>query len=166
MPILNNIRHEMFAQGLAAGKTLEAAHKAAGFKPDRGNASRLQRRDIIVQRVAEIRGAKEAIVAKAEAKLVDNLVATRQWVIEQLTENCRRAMQAEPIRDSAGNPTGQYRYNGAVANRALELLGKELGMFIDRKEIREVDEFENMDTDTLRATVAEMLRGRGSGTRH
>jgi hypothetical protein len=30
---------------------------------------------------------------------------------------------------------GEYVYNGSVANKALELLGKELGMFIDRKEV-------------------------------
>jgi len=37
---------------------------------------------------------------------------------------------------------GQYVYNGSVANKALELLGKELGMFIDRKEVGGPNEFE------------------------
>ena len=34
----------------------------------------------------------------------------------------------------AGEPTGEYVYNGTVANKSLELLGKELGMFIERSE--------------------------------
>jgi hypothetical protein len=32
-------------------------------------------------------------------------------------------------------PTGEYRWERAVANRALELIGKELGMFLSREEI-------------------------------
>ena len=52
-----------------------------------------------------------------------------QVQLRMLTENVRRAMQLEPVRDREGNPVGQYIYQGAVANKALELLGKELGMF-------------------------------------
>jgi hypothetical protein len=42
-------------------------------------------------------------------------------------------MQGEPVLDRWGVPTGVYRYEGGVANKALELLGKELGMFKDAK---------------------------------
>ena len=40
-------------------------------------------------------------------------------------------------------PTGEYRYDGNVANRALELLGKQQGMFIDRHEVVQPNEFAN-----------------------
>lgn len=43
-------------------------------------------------------------------------------------------MQAEPVLDSRGKPTGEYRYDGSVANKALELLGKHLGLFKDKVE--------------------------------
>jgi len=43
-------------------------------------------------------------------------------------------MQLKPVLDSKGNETGQYAYAGGVANRALELIGRELGMFIERSE--------------------------------
>ncbi len=33
-----------------------------------------------------------------------------------------------------GKPTGVYRYDGAAANRALELIGKALGLFVERAE--------------------------------
>jgi hypothetical protein len=72
-------------------------------------------------------------------------------VIERLRENVKRAMQAQPVIDRAGNPTGSYVYNGAAANRALELLGKELGMFIERRENKIVDEFENMSVEEIEA---------------
>jgi hypothetical protein len=59
--------------------------------------------------------------------------ATRAWVLERLAENVRRAMQIEPV-TLRGLPTGEYRYEGSIANRALELLGKELGLFVERIE--------------------------------
>jgi hypothetical protein len=58
---------------------------------------------------------------------------TRQFVLKGLARNATRAMQAEKA-TMRGVPTGEYRYDGAVANRALELIGKELGMFGERKE--------------------------------
>src|SRR5438876_4609487 len=45
-------------------------------------------------------------------------------------------MQHQPVTGANGEATGEYRYEGSVANRALELLGKELGMFISRSEVR------------------------------
>lgn len=59
--------------------------------------------------------------------------ATRAWVLERLAENVRRAMRIEAVR-LRGVPTGEYRYEGSVANRALELFGKELGLFVERSE--------------------------------
>lgn len=45
-----------------------------------------------------------------------------------------------------------------AAVRAIELIGKELGMFIDRKEIRSVDEFDSLDDAQLRKLAAERAR--------
>lgn len=56
---------------------------------------------------------------------------TQDWVIQHLRENVERAMQTHPVLDKEGEPTGDYIYQGNVANRALELLGKHLGMFQD-----------------------------------
>lgn len=57
---------------------------------------------------------------------------TQDYVLSGLKKNFERAMQFEPVRDSEGNETGEFRYEGSVANRALELMGKHLGMFADR----------------------------------
>lgn len=51
------------------------------------------------------------------------------WVVERLIENVERAMQSVPVLDSQGEPTGKYVYQGAVANRALELLARHFGVF-------------------------------------
>ena len=42
---------------------------------------------------------------------------------------------------------------GSVANRALELLGKQQGMFIDRHEVGQPNEFENWTDEELRQYV-------------
>ena len=64
--------------------------------------------------------------------------------------------------DAQGNPTGVYRYDGATANRALELLGKELGMFIDRKEVRHKNYWDSIDdAEELRARLLEFADGVG-----
>ena len=43
-----------------------------------------------------------------------------------VVENVKRSMQVEPVRNREDNPIGQDTYQGGVANKALELLGKEL----------------------------------------
>ena len=68
-------------------------------------------------------------------------------------ENVERAMEAIPVLDAAGNPTGKYVYNGNVANRALELLGKEQGMFVDRKEIGKPGAFDALDDEELQRAI-------------
>lgn len=54
MPALSNPKHERFAQALAKGETAVAAYEQAGYKPDRGAASRLSANVSIERRVAEI----------------------------------------------------------------------------------------------------------------
>ena len=59
---LYNTRHERFAVALARGDDAHAAYAGAGYKPDRGHASRLAANGSIRDRVAEImeKAAKEA----------------------------------------------------------------------------------------------------------
>lgn len=59
---------------------------------------------------------------------------TVDYVLTRLRENVERAMQAEAVLDKLGNPTGMWTYEGAVANSALGLLGKHLGMFTEKVE--------------------------------
>jgi phage terminase small subunit len=136
MPTLRNPRHERFAQELAGGKTGIEAHRLAGYKPDRGNATRLQQKDSISHRVAEILAERETTHARATERAIERAAVTKEWVIGRLRENVERALQLKQVVDGHGNPTGEFRYQGTVANRALELLGKEIGMFVDRSEVK------------------------------
>lgn len=79
---------------------------------------------------AKVRAAVEAKQA-ARSKRTG---VSQDWVLRKLVSNVRRAMQAEQVKDAKGVPTGEYTYQGAVANGALSLLGKHLGMFTDKVE--------------------------------
>jgi phage terminase small subunit len=105
---LTNDRHEAFAQHVARGSSAVEAMKAAGFRGHRQNAHRLMTNDDVQSRIAELQDRAAA-----------NTVITREWVIEQLVDNARQAKQQGDI---------------APANKAIELLGKELGMFVERTE--------------------------------
>lgn len=133
MPILENPRHERFAQGLAKGLSASEAYEAAGFKPSRAAASRLSTKVNVQERVKELQG-----------RVVEGIQISKQWVMEQLVDNVVKAKEAKEF---------------APANKALELLGKEVGMFKDRIEhtgkgggpIQTVDlsNFSNDDLDRL-----------------
>ena len=57
MPILQNYRHEAFAQARARGQSLENAYEDAGFAPGYNPGRRLNLREDVAERVAEIRAA-------------------------------------------------------------------------------------------------------------
>lgn len=153
MPILSNPRHEIFAQELAAGKSASEAYEAAGYRANRGNATSLKQQESISKRVDELLAQREKTAQKATEMAAERLSVDREWVMRRLKENAERALQAIPTRDMDGEPIGEYRYEGSVANRALELLGKELGMFIDRKETGSPGDFDRLDSGKLREEI-------------
>lgn len=163
MPTLKNPRHERFAQEVANGKTLEEAHGLAGYKASRSGASQLKQNVDISNRVSELLAEREQIHAQGTAKAIERVGLTKEWVITRLRENAERALQAIPVTDSEGAPTGEYKYEGNVANRALELLGKELGMFIERKEVGQPGDFDRMSDDELRAELGALVASATTG---
>jgi phage terminase small subunit len=165
MPVLTNPRWERFAQEMAKGKSNTAAYVEAGFKARANsaavNANKLLKNPNVSGRVAELLAERDRMHIAATEKATERLSIDRGWVIGKLVENVERAMQAVPVtRKENGEEvgTGEYRYEGSVANRALELLGKELGMFIDRKEQGAPGEFAELDNAAdIRAAIARRL---------
>ena len=72
-------------------------------------------------------------ITRRRAAITDKLEITQEWVIKKLVDNVERAMQEREVTDSEGNAIGVFTYNGSVVNGALTLLGKHLGMFVDRQ---------------------------------
>lgn len=71
MPILENQRHEKFAQQLATGKSASEAYVLAGYKPSRKNASRLRTNEGVVARVAEL----QAVAVRSTAITIESICA-------------------------------------------------------------------------------------------
>ena len=121
MPILKNSRRERFAQALASGKTATQAYAEAGYAKDRRNASRLTTNDHIRARVAELL-----------SNAADRVVLNKEFVNNGLIEVVERGLQPKAV--FRKGKLVAYRFNPAAAIRALELLGRELGMFSGRVE--------------------------------
>lgn len=146
---LRNPKHEKLAQELAGGSADADAHEAAGYKRDDGNASRMCHRADVQARVQELRDKVQACIQGdplpaanvADAVAVEKLVIDRQWVLDRLAKNVRQCIGEEAvtkiIRIGKSKKTMEVTVterDPAAANRALELLGKESGMFVDRSE--------------------------------
>lgn len=106
MPALTNARHELFAQELAKGLSASDACRAVGIDPR--NSTRMMKNDEIAARLAEL-----------QERAVTSVLLSREWVLEQLVDNAKQAKQA-----------GDF----GPSNQALNLLGKELGMFVEKTE--------------------------------
>ena len=121
---LTNGKHEHFAHLVTKGESPARAYVLCGYSEHGAlqSGNRLLRKADVAARVEELRSA-------VSERQIEKITVDRAWVVTKLTENVIRAMQVEPVRDREGNPTGQYTYQGGVANKALELLGKQFGMF-------------------------------------
>lgn len=161
MAVLKNAKHEHFAHLVAKGKEPTAAYVSAGYsnKGAQQSANRLLKVAVVQIRIEELR---QAIEKPAREAAIEKAALEKSWVIQQLMENVSMAKSAEPVLDHEGKPTGEYKQNLAAANRALELLGKELGMFVDRKEVRTGGLLDDMPHDELKK-LEELLRGHTGG---
>ena len=85
-------------------------------------------------------------------KDVERTAITKEWILDKLRENAEKGLAL---------PGGS-----AVANRALELLGKELGMFQDPadKPMRTVKSFTHLSLQELDALLAEALGAGDAGS--
>lgn len=116
-------KQERFVQEYLIDLNAAAAYRRAGYTS--GNPNINGHRLLTNAHIqAEISAAKVARSVRTEI--------TQDWVLQKLKENTERAMQSIAVLDRDGNETGEYRYEGAVANGALGLIGKHLGMFAER----------------------------------
>jgi hypothetical protein len=129
MPILKNIRHECFARAVADGHSAFKAHEIAGFSANRANAGRLRHRDDISRRVDEIIASRTEAFDQTTATAAEKAGVSTYWVIRQLRTNATMAMR---------------QGDRSAANRAIELVGRHLNMFIEKKNI-EINYFDDSD---------------------
>jgi phage terminase small subunit len=138
--MLADEKWERFCQAVADGQTACDAYLAAGFNVSsrtvaKANAWRLLKHDKIKQRLGELQGwlderisvTKELFeekLAKEVERQANKIVADINWITAQLVDAHEEAKKKNDI---------------AGRCRALELLGKSRGMFVDRTETSNVN---------------------------
>lgn len=73
-------------------------------------------------------------IAELKAERSAETKITAAWVMERLERVHDRCMQEEAVMSSDG-PTGEFKFEHSGANRSLELMGKHIAMFTEKKEI-------------------------------
>ena len=139
-------RHRQFVdEYMVAGSAPQAAIRAR----QRAWTAHQQASQLV--QCALVQGAIQAAVApRAECPEI-----SQAWVVERLVANATRAMQAVPVVDRDGNPTGRYTYQGSVANRALELLGKHIGLWAERHDDKLPKRLDEMDSEEIRHLLGD-----------
>src|SRR5215471_17396116 len=109
MASLDNPRHEHFAQLIASGQTPAAAYVRAGYRAKAAYTCgpRLLKQPAVRARVDDLR---QIVVETSLQRAAFN----HEFVIRELMTNALKAQQSDDY---------------SASNRALELLGRELGMF-------------------------------------
>jgi len=185
MPILENPKHERFAQELAKGKSQAEAYQTAGYKPSEPHASRLASNGKVTARVIELlqRASERAEVSVATvlaelakigfANIQDYLKVTKggdPFVdLSAMTRDQAAAVQqvtVEDFKDGRGEDARDVRkitFKLADKRAALVDIGKHLGMF------RELHELSGKDGGPIqtqevsaRGIILDRLAGRAA----
>lgn len=145
---LKHPKYEAFAQHKAAGETDAKAYELAGFSPGavRNVPRMLKTHAEIGERISYLVGQRTTIIQQSNQQVVEKVGIDKQWVLERLITVHERAMQGDPIRTPNGLPRktkdGELIYgnpNLPAATKALELIGKEIGMFVTTVKTDESD---------------------------
>ena len=94
MPVLPDPKHEAFAQALSRGTTADKAYAAAGYKPHRGNASRLSANESVVSRVRELQ-------EKSAQKAVDTSAFEAVALFQKMFTIIDKAIEAGDLKTAA-----------------------------------------------------------------
>ena len=109
-----------FVQNMLTARTATEAAVMSGYSARTADSQAAQL--LKIPKVAEALRAERSIRAKRAR--VD-----RDWVMDNLVEVAERCMQAVPVLLKDGTPTGEYSFDSRGATKALELLGREIGMW-------------------------------------
>jgi len=152
MPKLNNPRWEKFAKCTATGMKRPDAYEAAGYKASNRKAA--SKRGVNLYSKPQIKGRVAELEEDLREDTLSQAEIDRSYVLTNLKQNSERAQQAVPMVDRSGNTTGEFKLDTSASNRALELMGKEVGMFQDRFDTEGLDaKIKDMTTLEVRAAI-------------
>lgn len=124
MAVLQNAKHERFAQGLAKGMTADEAYVSAGFKANRGNAATLKAKQNVADRVAELLERAAAKTGITVASITERLLG-----LADVAEKTGISTDEE-----TGEIVGSSSKHLSVARAALMDAAKLNGLVVERGE--------------------------------
>ncbi len=152
MPKLRNMRWEEFARQTAIGKSRSEAVVLAGFGV--GDKAKDSKRGTNLASKQEIQARITELQLDLQASSIKRAELDREYVLTNLKDVYEACRADKPVFDKRGEPTGLYTFNAAGANRALELIGKEIGMFADKLILGNLDsELDGLSGEDLRTFV-------------
>ena len=130
---LTNVKHEMFCQRIALGDNQTEAAKLAGYATSCASVQghKLMQKPPIQQRVQYLRNRTSDVA-------IERVALSKGWVLQNLKDNVNAARGED---------------DHSAVNRGLELIGKELGMFVERK-ILGLQDLRNASADDLYTILA------------
>lgn len=149
---------EAYCRGRAMGMSIAEAVTAAGSTITAATARNWEgsghhRNQKVVDRINEL-----SAIASQNAILKSGL--DREWVISRYMKVVDRCMQAEPVFDKQGEPTGEYKFDASGANTALRALGDTLGLFKPADKKPE-DDYAHLTDEDLTRIATELANQTG-----
>ena len=89
-------------------------------------------------------------IALLKAERNESLRIDAAWVLKQAVKVHLRCMQAELVKDREGNPVGEYKFEHAGANKALEIIGKHV-------DVKAFDGEQKGNADSLADSVSKLI---------
>jgi phage terminase small subunit len=166
MGVLQDPQHESFAQSIALGKAPRLAYEAAGYKVGSkraaiASASRLRNRPDVAQRILELQIGAAKLVHVDRAFIVQKLVRTLAMAMGEAPRPRTIFLRGSKGKRGKTEIIQVLDVDTMAANRAAELLGKEIGMFIDRSEVGAPGDFARLTDEELRERVRDIYASAG-----
>lgn len=102
-------------------------------------------------------------ILKRQSEIQEKTQVTQEYCVKNLKEVVERCLQHKAVMEynkvtGKYEPTGEFQFDSTGANKALELLGKTLGIYVDK-----TDNTFNTNTDLL-SSILSQLGGGETGT--
>jgi len=144
MSALRSVRREQFCLLVAQGNTATVAAKKAGYSQPDKQAYQIMKQPAVKARIAEM---GERVDLEKAKDIVRVAAPTREWVLRELMGNVETAKLAAD--------------RGAV-NKGLELVGREIGMFVQRS-MQIESPLQRLSADKLLSLLAIVEEAVGTG---